>query len=96
MDSSSHVGNVEPDVSTSPDSGGGDGVVLHTDLVLDQLQALQAQALAWKPFNRRSLSWCFFSVNDGRPVDLVNPQASLEVYHLPRAICLSHCSCPTL
>ncbi len=38
------------------------------------LQAMEQQALLWKPHNRTSICWSLFTVNENLLVNLLNPQ----------------------
>jgi hypothetical protein len=41
---------------------------------MQQLEAIQAQSLTWKPHSRTSLCWGFFIGNDNLHVDFEKPQ----------------------
>ncbi len=39
-----------------------------------QLAVIEPQVLVWKPHSHMSICWDFFVMNDGLPMDLVNPK----------------------
>ena len=44
------------------------------DTIQEHLALLRAQTRLWKPYNRNSITWAFFAVNDDKAVGLVHPQ----------------------
>jgi hypothetical protein len=63
--------------TSSRGSGVGDPKLLAIEgasAIEEILKVLQKQVKFWKPWSCNALTWAFFCVNDGKPVDLINAQ----------------------